>query len=720
MKKFLTYFTVVLFILSFTPSLEAQERVTTVLRDTITICAGQNAYLFGPIREFTTECTPFPPGCSQSNFVVPPPTYYWEGNGIPIDISREFPEATVSPTVTTLYTQGVRYSCPRSSNCATGVIGGTLKFKETLVIVDNNCIIRDTLTICAGQTAFLFGAVSPVIQNCPSLGPGCLPSGLIIPSPSYRWEGGGELIVVNANYPVTTVSPTITTLYSQSYIYSCPGSRNCAQGISGGSKTFKQTLVVVVNCSDANTVKKDTIKICSGQSANLTGITSFYPDCPIGFGGVSTDMIPTYYWEAPDNLILPNSNQTANVSPSTSTIYKHIVSYNCLGGPGSSGSIRGPFSLPLYKTLKETFVSVENCQAFCSTEGTFFFQQCANEGEFFFIKLNDGRVFDPFFANGLNWEVKNGQKVKFSYIDTSFVTPCPQAEKAITINCVEEIEPPVINQNCSTEGTFFFEQCANEGEFFFIKLNDGRIFDPYFDNGINWTVKNGQKVRFNYRDTSFVTPCSQAAKAITITCVEEIIPKAQPPIDPLLNKYPWLLTTVDTRNCDGTKISEYDFGGYSFILVESPTQSIIYYETGSLHCTSSPQFDCRPFYGIANKQAALTYTCSNIINGKDSQKELALKAPKTQAVLKNKDITQVVVSPNPVEDNLIVDISGAKAAGQLTVYDIYGRSLLSRSVEKPDTDHNFLNLDLTNYHSGIYMVEWRSRGFSIVKKVIKQ
>jgi hypothetical protein len=699
--------------------------------------------------------------------------------------------------------------------------------------------MRDTLTICAGQKAHLFGAIVGFSPDCTPLASSCAQSPFVPPPPVFYWEANGIQIEVKQNFPSTTVSPTTTTLYTQAVRYSCPRSSNCATGALGGVKKFKETLVIVVNCNNSTPIK-DTIKLCLGQSANLTGITRFSPDCQSntgginsGNGGIPTDNEPTFYWETSNSEQIPNSGQTATVSPATSTLYKNIVRYNCLGGPASNGS-RGPLSPDLYQTLKETFVSVGNCTVSsqpCSEEGTFFFEQCANEGRFFFVKLKDGRIFDPYFTNGLNWEVKEGQKVKFSFIDTSFVTPCPQAEKAITITCVEEILPvfytkvidtiricagqsvnlkgllwnqystqlncptpaqgpspssfppsgristpvkslwqglnldntsdsitaaakpitttlyqqnisytcqyttarhePSISpreivktvketlvivencqQSCSTEGTFFFQQCANQGEFFFIKLKDGRVFDPYFVNGLNWEVKEGQKVKFNYVDTSFFTPCPQAEKAITITCVEEI----QPTPETLFEDYPWLKTKVDAANCDGTKISEYNFGGYTFIFVESPTKSVIYYN-GAEHCTSSSSFDCRPYYGIANKHASRTYTCAKITNGIADQ---ALKVLKNPVVSEEKGLTKVLLAPNPVDDNLTVEIKDAKAAGQLTIYDIYGHTISTRKIEKAATENKTLNLDFSNFQSGLYLLEWRSKGFSIVKKVVKQ
>ena len=71
-------------------------------------------------------------------------------------------------------------------------------------------------------------------------------------------------------------------------------------------------------------------------------------------------------------------------------------------------------------------------------------------------------------------------------------------------------------------GTIFFDICDDGTRFIFIGKDDGSIVDPYYENGEAFDGVEGQRVRYNYIDADFESPCSIASKAIYVNCLEEI------------------------------------------------------------------------------------------------------------------------------------------------------------------------------------------------------
>ena len=90
----------------------------------------------------------------------------------------------------------------------------------------------------------------------------------------------------------------------------------------------------------------------------------------------------------------------------------------------------------------------------------------------------------------------------------------------------------------------------------------------------------------------------------------EVICDTQPPTPTaeIFDTYPWLANVVDQNNCVGTAITEYDNGNYSFILVETSTSSVLYFQDGVLYCTDSPGFSCVSAYGLDTPSD--TWTCT--------------------------------------------------------------------------------------------------------------
>lgn len=84
--------------------------------------------------------------------------------------------------------------------------------------------------------------------------------------------------------------------------------------------------------------------------------------------------------------------------------------------------------------------------------------------------------------------------------------------------------PQIDAPDCARHsGTIFFEDCDDGQEFFFIRTEGDVILDPYYGEGIAFQHADNLKVNFDYIDATFDTPCSNAEKAIIITCIQEEI-----------------------------------------------------------------------------------------------------------------------------------------------------------------------------------------------------
>ncbi len=64
--------------------------------------------------------------------------------------------------------------------------------------------------------------------------------------------------------------------------------------------------------------------------------------------------------------------------------------------------------------------------------------------------------------------------------------------------------------------------------------------------------------------------------------------------------YPWLSDLVDVTDCEGVSILAYQSGAYTYVLVETPSSSILYNEQGSLYCTNGPGLNCLDYYTISD------------------------------------------------------------------------------------------------------------------------
>ena len=88
-----------------------------------------------------------------------------------------------------------------------------------------------------------------------------------------------------------------------------------------------------------------------------------------------------------------------------------------------------------------TEAALANLPCATDTKGTLFFDNCDDGTLFFFIRTEDGTIYDPYYAAGVSFEHEEGEApVQFGFIEADFATPCSIAEKAILITCIDALD----------------------------------------------------------------------------------------------------------------------------------------------------------------------------------------------------------------------------------------------------------------------------------------
>lgn len=197
--------------------------------------------------------------------------------------------------------------------------------------------------------------------------------------------------------------------------------------------------------------------------------------------------------------------------------------------------------------------------------------------------------------------------------------------------------------DCSNHtGTFFYQNCGGTS-YYFIRLADGRVFDPYFADGIAINPLEGQQVNFDYViNTTITTPCTVSESAITITCLEEISGS-------VFQEYPWLNALVNENNCTSENIIVYDAGGYNFINVQTSTTSSLYYQDGTFYCQDAPGYSCVNAYRLSN--VADMWSCGDA--GIQADKFYTI-CPGESVVLNLYEIPSRTCSCGGLDDGLVI------------------------------------------------------------------
>ncbi len=348
--------------------------------------------------------------------------------------------------------------------------------------------------------------------------------------------------------------------------------------------------------------------------------------------------------------------------------------------------------------------------------GTVFYEVCEDGQYYYFIRLTDGTVVDPYNAAGVNFDYPDGVTVNFDYEPVNFSSPCSTASKAVSVLCIQTIDisgctdvaacnydasATVDNGNCdyscyscsNNSGTVFYEVCEDGQYYFFIQTDQGAIFDPYNATGIDFTYPNGANVQFDYVQRGN-SPCSIADEAVTITCISN-----SNSID-VFGSYPFLTNIVDENNCGGVEIHVFDFVSYSFLSVDYGTYTELYYQDGTFYCN-----DCEAAYQF--NTPTYTWSCSPA-----NKTSVIPHHSKSASIPADVDMT---IYPNPNKGLFTVELSGFSNLQevQLEVYNVQMQLMKHQIVET-----NLSQVDITSLNSGLYWLAIKSNEQQIIQKII--
>jgi len=367
--------------------------------------------------------------------------------------------------------------------------------------------------------------------------------------------------------------------------------------------------------------------------------------------------------------------QTTNTNSSAFTSYSWLSTYvnqnNCNGE-----------KITVYDAGSYDFILIQN-----GNESKLYFE----DGTFY---CSETASFSCITAYGLNniaqtWTCGN----------TTSIRGCTDAS-ATNFNSLATVDDgscEFLATDCaSNTGTFFYKDCGGD-LYFFIRLDDGKVFDPYFAEGIGFEPREGQQIHFNYViNTTVTTPCTVSESPITITCYEEIT-------GTVFEDYTWLSTKVNENNCDNESITVYDGGGYHFILIQNADGSTLYYQDGTYYCRDAAGFSCVSAYNLRN--VVNTWSCRGTNKQANANN---LSAHKTEAPV-------FKLYPNPTTDNVFVKFTNTTNPQEIRLINISGKT-----VQKIQTAANesLLKIDVSHLPKGIYMVELELSNQNLIEKLI--
>lgn len=91
-------------------------------------------------------------------------------------------------------------------------------------------------------------------------------------------------------------------------------------------------------------------------------------------------------------------------------------------------------------------------------------------------------------------------------------------------------------------------------------------------------------------------------------------------------------------------------------------------------------------------------------------------APIDQLNSQDTILKKIAVSPNPVSDKLTIDLNVTKAS-KIIVYDLLGKQIATVTPSKKDTS---VELDVSNYNAGTYILQMETEEGVQTQKIIKQ
>lgn len=336
-----------------------------------------------------------------------------------------------------------------------------------------------------------------------------------------------------------------------------------------------------------------------------------------------------------------------------------------------------------------------SCTYSDSYTGIVFREFCDGGQNYYLIYLLDGIVLDPYNADGVNYNYPKGATVEFGFVEEDS-TPCFVADKAVTIECIREIDCEY-----SISGEVIFEECDNGVVYYLIKLPDGSIIDPYNAEGVDFIYREGAMVEFSFMPSS-ITPCYKAEKAVEIICIRETSPTPTPTDDCDLNdeiftSYSFLNDLIDSNNCNGISIKESG----QFIIIEDAGGRSLYYN-GTFYCDWE---SCIEFYLPDGAQCV--WNCQSI--QPKLQNSLGMQLKSTPEAI-------VEIFPNPNKGKFSLKINNGLENSSQTKVELY--SLEGKLLKTLNYSDHFTTLDISEFGKGIYLLSITNNNYQKVEKLI--
>ncbi len=555
---------------------------------------------------------------------------------------------------------------------------------------------EESLTISPMQTSFYEGNVS-VFSDCGILDPSCLPPGAVLPVPyrsytkTYKIEvtencDPTEEPLILIKYPwlsnIVDLSPagcagTSIIEYdagSYNFIYIKTSDEGVLYFENGTFYCRDQPGYSCVNAYNLTNIVDDSFRCnnsstpgCTDPNASNYDPSATEDDGMCEYDPIESSLFSDYPWLS----TLINANNCTNesitlydagsynfleIKSATSTeLYFQNGTYYCADAPGYScaaaysltnvaatwscgntnNSVLGctdPAAINYNPTATENDGSCIY-QADCNNyNGTFFFEDCGGTN-YYFIQLEDGRIFDPYFADDISFIPFEGQQVNFDFVyNTEVSTPCSVSEAPITITCIEEVSGNVfevypwlsnIVDQANCDGTSL--RVYDAGSYDFISIQSTSGTDLYYQNGTfycsdapGYSCIEAYNLS-NVKDTWICAELPNDVLGCTDSTADNYNPLANindgsctysPSTNYDFTKYPWLNTLVNPINCSQQPmVTEYDFGNYAFIYVKTVNGGSLYRNDGVFYCSDEDGQSCLNNYNLTD--ATTTWTCGN-------------------------------------------------------------------------------------------------------------
>jgi len=175
-------------------------------------------------------------------------------------------------------------------------------------------------------------------------------------------------------------------------------------------------------------------------------------------------------------------------------------------------------------------------------------------------------------------------------------------------------------------------------------------------------------------------------------------------IPDIFNQYSFLSDLVDLNNCTGAIVQLFEFGHYTYISVTDQMGTHLYldYLGINLYCSNPLKNYCKDIYSLGEPTASWQCNGTYIKQGDSS--------PNT---LKPVNISPLI-SPNPNKGKFHVGFNISDDLPQ--VINIYSAN--GQFIQQAEVKESLINIDISTYGIGLYLLEARYHDYSITQKII--